>query len=117
MEKVYHVYILANRSRVLYVGVTNDLMRRVLQHREAQVAGFTSRYKINRLIHFEPFGYIRDAIAREKEIKDWTRAKKVTLIEAKNPNWEDLTEKYFPRHRGKEKTDSSLRPPRRASSE
>ena len=97
MEKVYHVYILASRSRVLYVGVTNDLLRRVLQHREGQVPGFTSRYKIHRLVHYEPFGDIRNAIAREKEIKNWTRAKKVALIESKNPTWEDLAERYFTR--------------------
>ena len=97
MERVYHLYILASRSRVLYVGVTNDLLRRVLQHREGRIAGFTSRYHIHRLVHFEPFGDIRNAIAREKEIKDWTRAKKVALIEGKNPAWEDFAERYFSR--------------------
>jgi len=109
MEKVYHVYIVASRSRVLYVGVTNDLMRRVIEHREGKAAGFTQRYKVTRLVHFEPFGDIRNAIAREKEIKDWTRAKKVELIEVRNPAWSDLAEEYFPRVAKKEKADSSLR--------
>ena len=102
MERVYHVYILASRSRVLYIGVTNDLLRRVLQHREGRVAGFTNRYNIHRLVHYEPFGDIRNAIAREKEIKDWTREKKVALIEMKNPTFEDLAERYFSRGATKE---------------
>ena len=113
MERVYHVYILASRSRVLYVGVTNDLLRRVLQHRQGRIPGFTSRYNIHRLVHFEPFGDIRNAIAREKEIKDWTRAKKLALIEGKNPAWEDFAERYFSRdaagEKAKKKADSSLR--------
>ena len=109
MERVYHIYILASRSRVLYVGVTNDLMRRVIEHREGKVAGFTRRYKVTRLVHFEPFGDVRDAIAREKEIKDWTRAKKVALIEVRNRAWNDLAEEYFPRVAKKGKADSSLR--------
>jgi putative endonuclease len=104
MEKVYHVYIVASRSRILYVGVTNDLLRRVLQHRKGQAPGFTSRYNIHRLVHYEAFCDIRNAIAREKEIKDWTRAKKVALIESKNPTWEDLAERYFSRDAASENT-------------
>ena len=68
--RVYYVYILASRSRVLYTGVTNDLVRRVSEHRLGRSAGFTSRYRITRLVYFEEFTHIRNAIAREKEIKD-----------------------------------------------
>jgi putative endonuclease len=110
MAKVYHIYILASRSRVLYVGVTNNLLRRVGQHRESRLPGFTNRYNISRLVHFEPFADIRHAIAREKEIKDWTRVKKVKLIESKNPTWKDLAEPRFPRTastRNEEKPDPS----------
>jgi putative endonuclease len=73
-----------------YVGVTGDLVRRVYQHREKLVAGFTQRYGVNRLVHFEAFGEIGAAILREKQLKRWNRAWKVRLIEEKNPNWNDL---------------------------
>ena len=69
--RTFYVYIMASRSRVLYVGVTNDLARRVNEHKEGLVAGFTSRYRNTRLVHFEEFADIRDAIAREKELKGW----------------------------------------------
>jgi len=94
MDKTYFVYILAGRSRNLYTGVTNNLVRRVSQHKEAQVPGFTSKYRIYRLVHFESFGDIRAAIVREKQIKSWRREKKVGLIEAGNPTWEDLGAKW-----------------------
>jgi putative endonuclease len=90
MSRVYCVYILANRSRNLYIGVTNDLDRRMIEHRLGLVPGFTSRYRIFRLVHFERLGDIRDAIAREKEIKAWRREKKIRLIERHNPTWADL---------------------------
>ena len=90
--RVYCVYIMASRSRVLYTGVTNDLQRRVGEHKQGRTPGFTSRYRINRLVYFEEFSDIRDAIAREKQIKDWRRARRVSLIEARNPTWEDLAE-------------------------
>jgi putative endonuclease len=76
-EYTYRVYILASRSRNLYIGVTNDLQRRVAEHRQGLVPGFTTRYRIFRLVHFEEFADIRDAIAREKEIKAWRREKKL----------------------------------------
>ena len=88
--RTYYVYIMASRSRVLYVGVTNDLARRVNEHRCARNKGFTSRYRVTRLVYFEEFMDIRDAIAREKAIKSWRRSRKVLLIEARNPSWEDL---------------------------
>ena len=77
----YFVYILTNRTRTLYIGVTNDHMRRVYEHRSAEIPGFTSTYKIHRLVYFEEFADIRQAIAREKEIKGWLRNKKIRLIE------------------------------------
>lgn len=81
MTGTYYVYVIASRSRNLYVGVTNDLLRRMREHRRSGVPGFTARYGIFRLVHFELFGDIRMAIAREKEIKGWRREKKVSLIE------------------------------------
>jgi putative endonuclease len=88
--------MLASRSRNLYAGVTNNLERRVFEHRQSRVPGFTSRYQIFRVVHFEQFGDIRDAIAREKEIKGWRREKKIRLIERDNPTWADLAEQLPP---------------------
>jgi putative endonuclease len=92
MNRTYCVYILASRSRTLYTGVTNNLERRTVEHHDGLVPGFTTRYKIFRLVHFEVFGDIRSAIAREKEIKAWRREKKIGLIARHNPTWEDLAE-------------------------
>ena len=90
-DRVYHVYILASGiGGTLYVGVTNDLVRRVYEHRSKVVPGFTKRYGISRLVYFEPFGDVGAAIRREKQLKRWNRAWKVRLIEEKNPNWDDL---------------------------
>jgi putative endonuclease len=89
--RTFHVYILASRSRVLYVGVTNDLARRVNEHKRGSVPGFTTRYRVTRLVYFEEFADVRDAIVREKEIKGWTRSRKIRLIENRNPTWEDLS--------------------------
>ena len=88
----YFVYIMASRSGVLYVGVTNDIARRVVEHKEGIVPGFTKKYKVNRLVYFEETTDIRAAIAREKQIKRWRREKKIRLIEGVNPNWRDLSE-------------------------
>ncbi|MHB8540061.1 MAG: GIY-YIG nuclease family protein [Candidatus Acidiferrales bacterium] len=96
MRGTYYVYIVASRTRRLYTGVTNDLQRRVIEHRDGAVPGFTKQYKIFRLVHFEIFGDIRVAIAREKEIKGWRREKKMWLIERDNRSWEDLAEKLWP---------------------
>ena len=92
MPRNYYVYILANRSRTLYVGVTNNLARRLAQHREGKPNSFTSRYAVTRLVHVEVASSARSAIEREKQIKRWSRWKKVTLIEADNPQWADLAE-------------------------
>jgi putative endonuclease len=89
----YHVYILASRSRRLYIGVTNDLRRRIHQHKAGEIAGFTERYNINRLVHFESFTDIRDAKKREKQLKGWLRQRKIDLIESHNPEWEDLADR------------------------
>ncbi len=92
---VYHLYIMASASGVLYTGVTNYLERRVVQHKHGVVPGFTQRYKTTKLVYFEPFGDVRDAIAREKQIKRWNRKKKVLLIEQTNPRWRDLSEDFL----------------------
>ncbi len=92
----FQVYILASRSRVLYIGVTNDLVRRLTEHREGQGSSFTRKYHVDRLVYAEGYRYINDAIAREKQLKGWTRQRKVALIEATNPGWLDLTEEPLP---------------------
>jgi putative endonuclease len=90
MNRTYCVYILASRSRTLYTGVTSSIRKRLFQHREGRLRGFTSQYRVHRLVHYETFGDIKAAIGREKEIKGWRREKKVALIEKSNPTWVDL---------------------------
>ena len=80
-EHHYTVYILASRSRTLYIGFTNNLFTRIAQHREKRTASFTAQYNIGRLVYYEHFQYVLNAIAREKELKDWNRARKIGLIE------------------------------------
>ena len=90
---MYYVYILTNKTnRVLYIGVTNNLSRRMFEHRNEQIEGFTKRYHLHKLVFFEEFSDINEAINWEKRLKQWTRAKKNTLIESKNPQWKDLNE-------------------------
>jgi putative endonuclease len=91
----YYVYLLSSRSGTLYVGVTNDLVRRVWQHKQGTSDGFTKRYGINRLVWFESGGDVIGAIEREKQIKAWRREKKVALIVAGNPAWDDLSVGWF----------------------
>ena len=87
----YFVYIMASQKNgTLYVGVTNDLIRRVFEHREGSVAGFTKRYDIKDLVYFEEHDEPRNAIQREKNIKHWSRAWKLAMIERRNPDWQDL---------------------------
>jgi putative endonuclease len=107
-EKRYYVYILASKSRVLYVGVTGFLMARLMQHKTGEVDGFARRYKVNRLVYYETFQYVNNAIARETEIKKWRREKKVALIKLLNPRWEDLAAAWDKPIQAK-KADSSLR--------
>ncbi len=90
--KDYFVYIMASRSRTLYTGVTNDIERRVYEHKHKLLYGFTAKYRIERLVYFEQTCDVNAAITREKEIKGWLRAKKISLIESINPAWEDLSE-------------------------
>jgi putative endonuclease len=89
-EYHFYVYILASRSRTLYVGFTNDIRLRIKQHREKRLGSHTAKYNIGRLVYYEHFTYVLNAIAREKELKDWNRLKKIALIEQDNPTWEDL---------------------------
>ena len=93
-EKRYYVYILASKSRVLYVGMTGFLTARILQHKARETASFARRYNINRLIYYESFRYVNSAISRETELKSWSRKRKVALIEAVNPLWNDLAEDW-----------------------
>jgi putative endonuclease len=102
----YSVYILASKSRRLYVGVTNDLERRIYEHKQKLADGFTAKYRIDRLVHFEDTADVITAIEREKQIKGWLRDKKIALIEASNPIWEDLSEAWY---KADSKADSSLR--------
>ncbi len=91
----YSVYIMTNRSRTLYTGVTNDLQHRVYEHRQKMGSKFTRKYNITRLAYYENYSDIRDAIAREKQIKGWRRAKKIALIESTNPEWQDLSADWY----------------------
>ncbi len=93
--KQYYVYILSNKSRTLYTGVTNNLFRRMYEHKHKINKGFTSKYKIDRLVFFEQTNDIHSAIAREKEIKGWKREKKLALIQAENPEFLDLSSEWF----------------------
>lgn len=91
-SKDYYVYIMSSKSKVLYIGVTNNLVRRTYEHREGLVDGFTKKYNCKQLVYYEQGGSIEDAIVREKQIKKWRREKKVTLIEKINSDWIDLGE-------------------------
>jgi putative endonuclease len=91
-EKRYYVYIMASRSLTLYTGVTGDIYHRALQHKAGEIEGFTKKYHVNRLVCYETFKYVDKAIAREKQIKAWTRAKRLALIKSMNPAWQDLAE-------------------------
>lgn len=95
MRKGYYVYIMTNKSRTLYISVTNDLMRRVYEHKHRLVKGFTSKYNIQFLIYYESTSSIYSAIEREKQIKSWLRSKKISLINSMNPEWKDLSEEWF----------------------
>ena len=95
-EKVYYVYLLTNwNNKVMYVGVTNDLKRRIYEHREKKVKGFTEKYNIKKLVYYEQTLDIEVALNREKEIKKWRREKKDRLVEKSNPSWRDLSEDFL----------------------
>ena len=92
---MYYVYILTTKENTtLYIGVTNDLKSRVFEHRKGQIAGFTKKYNVHKLVYFEEYSEINAAIAREKQLKRWIRAKKIALIETKNPYWNDWSEAF-----------------------
>ncbi len=91
----YYVYIMTNSSRTLYIGVTNNLLRRVIEHKKGEIKGFTSKYNISILIYYEKGDDVYAAIFREKQLKGWRREKKIALIESFNPDWHDLSKDWF----------------------
>ena len=93
--KTYYVYIMSNVSKTLYVGVTNNMERRVYEHRNKLHDGFSRRYNVTLLVYFEETNDVGAAIAREKELKGWLRSKKLALIESMNPQWQDLSREWF----------------------
>ena len=93
-EHCYSVYIVASYSGVLYIGMTSDLQERVWQHKNGVFEGFTKKYKCRRLVFFEKYGQVAHAIRRENQLKGWTRARKIALIESMNPRWQDLSENW-----------------------
>jgi putative endonuclease len=96
MQNRYFVYIIANRKHgVLYTGITNDLKRRLYEHRNKLIPGFSRKYNLSILLYYEETNDINSAIQREKQIKGWLRSKKIALIESKNPKWEDLSKDWF----------------------
>ncbi len=92
VSKTYYVYIMTNQSRTLYVGLTNNIRRRVWEHKTGLIEGFTHRYNIDTLVYVESFGDVDSAIAREKQIKNWRREKKLRLINQENPDLRDLSD-------------------------
>lgn len=88
--QTYFVYILSNNSKTLYIGVTNNLERRIYEHKNKLIDGFTKRYNITKLVYYELFGEAALAISREKQLKGWLRKRKIELIESMNPEWKDL---------------------------
>ena len=92
----YYVYILTNkRNGTLYIGMSNDLERRVLEHKRKVIEGFTKKYGLSKLVYFEMYQYVNDAILREKQLKKWRRQWKIDLIEKENPNWNDLAYDWY----------------------
>jgi len=91
----YYVYIITNKSKTLYVGMTNNLERRMYEHKNKLIPGFTSKYNLNCLVYYEQTANVLSAIAREKQLKGWLRKKKIALIETQNPEWSDLSNELF----------------------
>jgi putative endonuclease len=96
--KAYFVYIMSNRSKTLYTGMTNSLIRRVREHKTGTGSGFSAKYKLDRLVYFERFEDVHNAINREKEIKGWLRVRKIALIVSVNAAWRDLSLEWYERH-------------------
>jgi putative endonuclease len=99
MPKLYYVYILSSQRRVLYIGVTSNIERRVFQHKTHAFAGFTAKYNVTNLVYFERHESVMTAIRREKEMKASRREEKINLIESANPKWKDLSYGWYQRHR------------------
>jgi putative endonuclease len=95
MSKEYYVYIMTNKSKTLYTGVTSNLMRRVHEHKNKLIRGFTSKYNIHILVYYEATSNVHAALAREKRIKGWLRVKKIALINSINPEWKDLSAEWL----------------------
>ena len=93
--KTYYLYILASRTGTLYTGITSNLKQRIYEHKTERIPGFTSRYKVNRLLYVESFSTPKAAIQREKQVKSWRREKKVQLIDSTNPKWNDLSKDWY----------------------
>ena len=91
----YYVYLMTNKSRTLYTGITNNLERRVYEHKNKLIEGFTKKYNITKLVYYEISNDVEAAITREKQIKGWLRRKKIALIESVNPQWKDLSKEWF----------------------
>lgn len=94
MRRTFFTYILSSATGTLYTGITNNILNRSVQHKEKLIEGYTSKYDSDRLVYYESFDDVRKAINREKEIKGWTRKKKISLIEGVNPRWEDLSKTW-----------------------
>ncbi len=94
MTKKYYIYIMTNRSKTLYIGVTSNIIKRVFEHKNKLVSGFTRKYNISKLVYFEITSDIQTALKREKQLKGWLRSKKIVLIESLNPDWNDLSAEW-----------------------
>jgi len=99
MQKIYYVYILSSQRRVLYIGMTSTIERRIFQHKTHAFGGFTAKYNVTNLVYFERYGSVMTAIRREKELKGWRREEKIKLVESSNPKWRDLSYGRYQRHR------------------
>ena len=93
--KTYYVYIMASKSGTLYVGMTNNIKKRVYEHKTHQKEGFSDKCNVDRLLYFERFGHVDAAIKREKQIKSWRREKKIKLIDVANAGWEDISSQWY----------------------
>jgi putative endonuclease len=94
-ERWYYVYIVANATKLLYIGITRSLKKRIWEHKSKMLPGYTSHWHVSRLVYFEKFSDVRSAIDREKQLKRWRREKKIWLIESVNRNWHDLSEGWY----------------------
>ena len=109
MTKYYYIYILASkRNGTLYIGFTNNLVRRVYEHQTGAIGGFTSKYNVNKLVYFEQTTDVNSALQREKQLKKWNRKWKLDLIEKDNPNWDDLSQNWMPDQVGHDKKQAEI---------